>query len=100
MKEFKRKVLRFSGSAHSEHNSSYAENVQSQPLQHNTSRLPLEPASNRHFLTIRDLRQARARLFVRGLLTKAESDRIAVRIERFDERRERARKRPERQAAD
>lgn len=36
-----------------------------------------------HFLTIRDLRQARARLFVRGLMTKAESDRIAKRIEKL-----------------
>lgn len=84
IKQFKKARL-------AEHNTSYPSSVQSQSKQHNTAHDAVEPAdkseyrTQRHLVTKRDLRLARARLFVRGLITLQESNRIAERIERFEE---------------
>ena len=72
------------------HNSSNTSNVQDTALQHNNRLNSLRlvatnPKQPLRYVSKRELRQARARLYVRGLLTKAENERVAARIENFSE---------------
>jgi hypothetical protein len=69
---------------HESHNSSYKSLIQENLASNNILRFPQETASpvEEDPLTDKELQIARARLWVRGLLTPAENIRIVNRIER------------------
>jgi hypothetical protein len=71
-----------------QHNNSYKSNIHNGLLEHNKNRHYPQPGTIDQKptpLTVQDLRLARARLYVRGLLSEAENARVAARIEKFTE---------------
>jgi hypothetical protein len=56
--------------------------VQQNKHQHNTAEQARDTATNSDKLTPKDLHSARARLFVRGLISRTENERISRRIDR------------------